>query len=370
MSQNNPSNRKFLSTQGIFKPSSNKCWAVAIILVVTLVGTYSLLFSHAATLTGDINGDGVINIQDLSLLLSSYGQSRSTCATNTSYTCDLNGDGVINVFDLSIILTNYGHTVTPPPPPPPPPPSPPPAWWKPTSSSSISWNWVIGNTPSTPYANVSVYDIDGFDNSASTISTMHSEGKKVICYIDVGTYEPGRPDLSLIPTADIGSGVQGWPGEKWLNIADVSGLTPLVQSRMNMCKSKGFDAIEPDNIDGYTNSTGFSLTASNQLTYNQFLATTAHNLGLSIGLKNDVDQTSQLQPYFDWALDEECNKYTECNTLAPFTSANKAVFNAEYTSDGETTAKFCSADAAAHINGVLYDLNLDGVTFQPCTQTW
>lgn len=244
------------------------------------------------------------------------------------------------------------------------------SWWKPTASAPLSWNWIIGNPPGTPYSAVNVYDIDGFDNSASTVQALHTNGSKVICYIDVGTYEPGRTDDNLIPAADEGSGVQGWPGEKWLNIADISGLTPVVQDRMNLCKSKGFDAIEPDNIDGYTNSTGFPLTAAKQLAYNEFLASTAHGLGLSIGLKNDTDQTTQLQPYFDWALDEECNKYKECDTMAPFTAANKAVFNAEYTDDGETTAKFCAADATAHINGVLFDLDLDGKTFQQCTGTW
>jgi len=244
------------------------------------------------------------------------------------------------------------------------------SWWKPTASSPISWNWVIGNNPNTPYQKVNVYDIDGFNNTTATISALHAQNSKVICYIDVGTYEPGRSDINLIPSVDIGSPVQGWPGEKWLNVADINGLKPLVTSRMQMCLSKGFDAIEPDNIDGYTNSSGFPLSAANQLAYNEFLATTAHGLNLSIGLKNDVGQTTELQPYFDWMLDEECNKYGECATLVPFTAANKAVFNAEYTSDGETTAMFCANDATAHINGVLFDLNLDGNTYQPCTNSW
>lgn len=243
-------------------------------------------------------------------------------------------------------------------------------WWKPSSSAPISWNWVIGVTPPTPYANVQVYDIDGFENTSATVSSMHASGKKVICYIDVGTYEPNRPDDNLIPAADMGADVQGWPGEKWLNIADISGLTPMLQDRMNMCKSKGFDAIEPDNLDGYTNPSGFPLTAANELAFCEFIANMAHGMGLSIGLKNDVDQAAQLVPYFDWSLNEECNLYGECNTEAPFVNAGKAVFNAEYSDDGETTAKFCAADAAAHMNGVLYKLSLDGTTFQPCTGTW
>jgi hypothetical protein len=133
-------------------------------------------------------------------------------------------------------------------------------------------------------------------------------------------------------------------------------------ARMQMCVQKGFDALEPDNIDGYTNSTGFPLTAADQLAYNEWIATTAHSLGLSVGLKNDVDQTAQLEPYFDWALDEQCNQYSECDTESVFTNANKAVFNAEYGS----SSSFCAADIAAHINGVRFDLNLDGATDVPC----
>lgn len=316
----------------------NKIALLLVVLVVAGIGTYVLSRSSAITPTANIDAGTGSNVS-----------SPATIATDPA----ASGGSYIQ----------FG-SATPPPPPPPG------SWWKPTASAPISWNWVIGNPPPTPYAAVKVYDIDGFDNSAATVAALHAQGSKVICYIDVGTYEPGRPDLNLIPAADIGSGVQGWPGEKWLNIADIKGLTPLVTERMKLCQSKGFDAIEPDNIDGYTNSTGFALSGANQIAYNQFLATTAHGLGLSIGLKNDVDQTSQLVSSFDWALDEECNKYTECNTMAPFTNANKAVFNAEYTSDGETTAKFCSADVAAHINGVLFDLNLDGNTFQPCTGSW
>jgi hypothetical protein len=59
---------------------------------------------------GDINGDNSVNITDLSLLLSSYGQSTTQCVTNNAYKCDLStpGDNIINIFDLSILLSHYG----------------------------------------------------------------------------------------------------------------------------------------------------------------------------------------------------------------------------------------------------------------------
>jgi hypothetical protein len=59
---------------------------------------------------GDINGDNTVNITDLSLLLSSYGQNTTQCITNNAYQCDLSSpaDGVVNIFDLSILLSKYG----------------------------------------------------------------------------------------------------------------------------------------------------------------------------------------------------------------------------------------------------------------------
>jgi len=236
--------------------------------------------------------------------------------------------------------------------------------WMPSSAAPISWNWQLQGTVPTN-TNVQVFDIDGFDNSAATVAALHANGTKVICYIDFGTSENYRPDFGSFP-ASVEGNTNGWPGERWLDIRQLSVLEPIMTARMQMCVQKGFDALEPDNIDGYTNSTGFPLTATDQLTYNTWIANTAHSLGLSVGLKNDNDQTAQLEPYFDWALDEQCNQYSECDTENPFVQANKAVFNAEY--QGDTS--FCASDEAAHINGALFNLNLDGTSYQPCTGGW
>ena len=232
--------------------------------------------------------------------------------------------------------------------------------WHPTADASISWNWQLQGTVPTN-TNVQMFDIDGFDNTAATVAALHGGGSIAVCYIDVGTWENWRSDASQFPSSVLGSS-NGWPGEKWLDIRQLTALEPIMTARMQMCVAKGFDALEPDNIDGYTNSTGFPLTAQDQLNYNEWIAGEAHALGLSVGLKNDIDQTAQLQPYFDWALDEQCNQYSECGTEKVFTDADKAVFNAEY---GKSTS-FCTADVAAHINGVRFDLNLDGKTYNPC----
>ena len=133
--------------------------------------------------------------------------------------------------------------------------------------------------------------------------------------------------------------------------------------RFQMCKEKGFDAVEPDNMDGFENKSGFPLTAAQQLTYDEWVADEVHSLGMAVLQKNDGEQTKQLEPYFDGALDEQCNQYSECSSFQPYLTAGKPVLNAEY---DLSASSFCAVDNAAGIMGARYDLELDGKTFEPC----
>jgi len=236
--------------------------------------------------------------------------------------------------------------------------------WHPALDTS--WNWVLDHVPTAPYRSVKMYDIDGFGAAASDVTAMHYAGMKVVCYISAGTYEDWRPDASQFPAALIGNAVDGWPGENWLDVRDVqktgSVLASIMNARLDMCHGKGFDAVEFDNVDGYTNNPGFSITAADQAYYNAFLANAAHQRGMSAVLKNDLDQVATLLPYFDMALNEQCNEYSECGTLSQFVAAGKPVFNAEYSS----STSFCSADNSANFNGVDYSVNLDDSVFKPC----
>jgi len=233
------------------------------------------------------------------------------------------------------------------------------AWWNPPSR--LSWYWQLTGTVNNSYP-AAAYDIDGFDNSQREVTMLHSAKKHVICYIDVGTWENWRPDASKFPSSVLGK-PNGWPGERWLDIRQSSVLEPLITARFQMCKQKGFDAIEPDNIDGYENDTGFPISAQDQLSYDQWVAKEAHSLGLAVFQKNDPEQAKALQPSFDGVLDEQCNEYSECSSFQPYLSVGKPVLNAEY---NLATSQFCAADNRAGIMGALYNLNLDGSTYQPC----
>ena len=97
-----------------------------------------------------------------------------------------------------------------------------------------------------------------------------------------------------------------------------------------MCVAKSFDGVEFDNVDGYSNSTGFDLTAADQLNFNRWLADAAHDRGLSVGLKNALDLADELEPDFDYAIVEQCFQFDECELTAPFVGAGKAVLDVEY----------------------------------------
>ncbi len=101
-------------------------------------------------------------------------------------------------------------------------------------------------------------------------------------------------------------------------------------ARFSMCKSKGFDAVEPDNMDGYSNNTGFPITAAQQLAYDEWVAGEVQSLGMSVFQKNDAEQAAEMQPHFDGAIDEECNQFHECESFRPYLTAGKPVLNAEY----------------------------------------
>lgn len=224
------------------------------------------------------------------------------------------------------------------------------SWWRPALNTS--WQWQLSGSLDQSVDAV-MYDVDLFETDTSVVAALHTQGRKVVCYISVGSWENWRPDAGQFPAAVVGNDYEGWPGEKWLDIRRIDLLGPIMRQRLDMCRTKGFDAIEPDNIDGYTNDTGFPLSYSDQLAYNRWLANEAHARGLSIGLKNDGDQVADLLSYFDWALTEDCFDQGWCSQLTPFVAAGKAVFAAEYTDTGMTTGQFCPQANALNFNAIL-----------------
>ena len=199
--------------------------------------------------------------------------------------------------------------------------------WQP--GPDLTFQWQLQGKLDTSF-DVDVYDIDMFDTRAAMVQQLHDDGRKVICYVSGGSWERWRPDADLFPKSVLGRGLDGWPGERWLDVRRLRKLRPIMNERMDMCRDKGFDGIEFDNVDAYKNRSGFPLTGADQRRYNRYLADAAHDRGLAAGLKNDLDQVDALEPHFDFAVNEQCFQYRECGALQGFIDADKAVFHVEY----------------------------------------
>lgn len=206
-----------------------------------------------------------------------------------------------------------------------------------TSSTPQHWTPPLAASWQIQYAgaidtslSVDIYNLDLFDTSPETIVNLHARGVKVMCYFSAGTFENWRPDADKFPTSILGNPLADSPDEQWLDIRNLQLLAPIMLERIALAAQKGCDGIDPDNVDGYANETGFPLTPDDQFTYNIFLANAAHQNGLGIGLKNDLEQIPMLVSYFDWAINEECFTHNKCDLLQPFVDAGKAVFVVEY----------------------------------------
>lgn len=256
-------------------------------------------------------------------------------------------------------------------------------WWRPSSATPLPLHWNLGGTinPANPkhvgergidgiiLPRPAVLDIDGEYNTAQTVATLHARGQKVICYIDAGVYETYRGDAAKFPKWVIGKADQGWDGSYWLDIRRLDILLPIMEARIrDLCSAKGFDAVEPDEIDGWENASGFPLTYADQLRYNRAIADLIHSYGMAAIQKGDLIQTQDLQPSFDAALVEECFQYRECeNPWNPdtddeqvgsqaYTLAGKAVWIAEYKASVDT--RMCAGSKKWGWNAARYKLGL------------
>lgn len=239
-------------------------------------------------------------------------------------------------------------------------------WYRPQVGDT--WQWQLSGEVDSSYE-VDVYDVDLFDVPASKIAALQADGRRVICYFSAGSSEDWRDDFGEFAGAVQGEPLDGWEGERWLDIRD-DGVLDVMLRRLDVAQRKGCDGVEPDNVQSYGSDTGFGLTQADQLAYNVALADAAHERGLAIGLKNGAEMISQLIEHFDFSVNEECHDYDECEPYEAFVAAGKPVFNAEYAAryvdDADARAELCVASGAAGFSTLVLPLELDGTFRHSC----
>ena len=239
---------------------------------------------------------------------------------------------------------------------------------RPMFTPGTSWQWQLSGTIDLS-VDAQVFDIDPFssDTQSDIVAQLHARGRRVICYFDTA-YEPGRVDSAALEPYK-GNPLQGWPGQYWVDFRQPA-VRAVMKARIERAHALSCDAVEPDDVDVLDpgNEPGFPITAADQLEFLHFLADTAHQNGMAVGLKNNVAQIPQLVATFDFAVNEQCAQYDECETYAPFIAANKAVFNTEYTATetGSFATKanqVCAAQNARNFDTIIKHLALGAERF-------
>jgi len=206
------------------------------------------------------------------------------------------------------------------------------AYWKP--KPGLKWNWALGTkVTEIPIENTSyeVIDVDLYGVTKDIIKKMHNNGKKVICYFSAGTYEVAREEAKgmLDVKGLVRNKMEGW-NEYWLDFR-IDAIKSFMTERLDIAKSKNCDGIEFDNVDTYFNvKWSDALTLKDQLNYDKWLASEAHSRNMAAGFKNSIELLEDLKDDFDFAINEECNEYNECDDYSVFLKNNLAVFVALY----------------------------------------
>jgi hypothetical protein len=299
------------------------------------------------------------------------------------------------------------------------------ARYRPLPATGDSWYWEIdpprpglAGLPPTSASypapgSARIWDTDLFnDSNTSTadrlgiptgespvVRALHAAGHYTVCYVEAGAFQSGFPDDANFAAADYGDRapryeMRGYANEWWFNLAgfrhyvagepstlrgSAKNIAAGLNHRFRWCVLEGQDAVEPDDIDGYTNKSatgvaggGWHLTQADSAGFERWLAYQAHADGLAILEKNDPANAEVDAPLFDGALSEECNYYKDpCagrgGDWDAYLTRGKPVFDAEYVQDGETARKFCAIDEHFKIWGALFSVDLNGAaTYRVC----
>jgi hypothetical protein len=290
----------------------------------------------------------------------------------------------------------------------------------------MSWDWQIGRvTPlqRTGAAAVDMYDLDGFLTTRAEVTAIKTTWQaatlahpKTICYLDLA-WEDYRPDATpgggAFPAGTLGLVYNGFPEERWVDFRQLDELKPMLDARISMCASKGFDAVELDDIDGFDppSTTGFQLTPGDVRNYLAYAFNQVHKDGMTALWKNSPYLSSWGRQYTEGAVVEECYVSQNCTAAqsqgstqygitctslqqatpcgwTDFTTdktrrqpTGKWVGEAEYTGDDYVCDPGQTCPAAREFStycqvvekppygfaAVLFDSDLDGGSFHPCS---
>jgi hypothetical protein len=113
------------------------------------------------------------------------------------------------------------------------------------------------------------------------------------------------------------------------------------------------------------NNNGLNMKEADSIDYVRFIAKYAATLGLKTGLKNSLSIIPKVADLMSFAVNEECGKFSECDSYNGFIQSGKPVYHIEYVAKPPTITNaekgvFCSSVDTAGFSTVMKNMTLNG----------
>lgn len=157
-------------------------------------------------------------------------------------------------------------------------------------------------------------------SSSEIVSTSQTRIATPFCYVNGFQTQPGErelwPDDALLQAGSDFVTDPDWPDETLLDTSSASSrkqILEIISPWIIGCADAGFDAVEFDNLDTYSRSSGALSREDNVVLATEYVRV-AHSAGLAAAQKNSAEDAALLHERagFDFAVAEECAAYSEC----------------------------------------------------------
>jgi hypothetical protein len=190
---------------------------------------------------------------------------------------------------------------------------------------------------------------------------MHPKGIKAACYISAGSWEKYRPDADDSPASVLGTS-NGWPGEKWLDIHKRKIPKPIMRARIDICRRKGFDAIELRQRRRVPERDGVPAHRARPASV-QRVPHERRSCPRTLRLPQERSRADPEAPaLLRCRVERTVLPVSGCPALGRFVNAGKPVFNVGYKLD---RSQFCDRANARNFNSLKKRLALDAWR-RPC----
>jgi hypothetical protein len=153
-----------------------------------------------------------------------------------------------------------------------------------------------------------------------------------VIYFNAGAWENFRIYLQPYPKEVIGKNMNGWEGEKWLNISDGRVFSTLVKNiedvvqKIKIAYPNWVPKIDLDNLDSYNQKTGFKIDKVDQIRYiNEIVSWFHKRFDGGVCVRNCEEIIGEIHP--DAVL---CEQGIQDNFLLNYANCDYPIFDIEY----------------------------------------